>query len=59
LLTGFGQAHHGEILRQASVLADDNKLRPILNQQRFSENEIAAAHALVEAGALGKVVVEF
>jgi NADPH2:quinone reductase len=59
LLTGFGQGHHGEILRQASVLADADKLRPILNQQRFSENDIAAAHAVVEAGTLGKVVVEF
>jgi NADPH2:quinone reductase len=59
LLTGFGQAHHGEILQQASVLADAHQLRPILNQQRFSANEIAAAHAVVETGALGKVVVEF
>jgi NADPH:quinone reductase len=59
LLTGFGHAHHGKILRQASVLADANQLRPILNQQRFSANDIAAAHAMVETGALGKVVVEF
>jgi NADPH:quinone reductase len=41
------------------VLADAHQLRPILNQQRFSANEIAAAHAVVETGALGKVVVEF
>jgi NADPH2:quinone reductase len=59
LLTGFGQAHHGEILRQASLLADAGKLRPILNQRRFSANDIAAAHTVVETGALGKVVVEF
>jgi NADPH2:quinone reductase len=59
LLTGIGQAHHGGILRQASLLADAGKLRPILNQQRFSANDIAAAHAVVETGALGKVVVEF
>lgn len=58
LLTGFGQAHHGEILRQAAALSDAGKLKPLLNAQRFSSADIAAAHALVESGALGKVVVE-
>lgn len=58
LLTGRGQARHGRILREAAALADDGKLRPILNSQRFSPAEIDAAHALVEAGAFGKVVVE-
>jgi NADPH2:quinone reductase len=58
LLTGFGQAHHGEILRQAAALADDGKLRPLMNQERFGVGDIGAAHALVEAGALGKVVVD-
>jgi NADPH:quinone reductase-like Zn-dependent oxidoreductase len=61
LLTGFGQAHHGEILREVSSLADANKLRPLLNKQHFTSNsaDIAAAHALVESGALGKVVIDF
>lgn len=58
LLTGLGQAHHGEILREAAALADADKLRPLLNKQRFSSAEIDAAHALVESGALGKVVVD-
>lgn len=58
LLTGFGQAHHGEILREAAVLADEGKLRPLLNDKRFSGSDIDAAHALVESGAVGKVVVE-
>jgi hypothetical protein len=34
-------------------------LKPLLNDQRFSPATIAAAHALVESGTLGKVVVEF
>ena len=36
-------------------------LVPLLefNQQRFSSAEIDSAHALVESGALGKVVVKF
>lgn len=58
LLTGFGQAHHGEILREAAVLVDSGKLKPLLNKQLFSAAEIDAAHALVESGALGKVVVD-
>jgi NADPH:quinone reductase-like Zn-dependent oxidoreductase len=58
LLTGFGQAHHGEILREAAVLVDAGKVRPLMNQQRFRAADIAAAHVAVEVGALGKVVVE-
>jgi NADPH:quinone reductase-like Zn-dependent oxidoreductase len=59
LLTGFGQAHHGEILREAAALADGGKLKPLLNQQVFTPTDIAAAHALVESGSLGKVVIDF
>ncbi len=58
LLTGDGRVHHGEILTQAATLAEQGKLRPLLNQQRFSTADIAAAHALVESGSLGKGVVE-
>jgi NADPH:quinone reductase-like Zn-dependent oxidoreductase len=58
LLTGLGQAHHGEILREAASLADSGKLRPLLNQQYFSAAEIDAAYALVTSGAVGKVVVD-
>jgi NADPH:quinone reductase len=59
LLTGVGQAHHGEILREVAALADSGKLKPLLNELQFSPAEIAEAHALVESGAVGKVVVEF
>src|SRR5580658_5258737 len=58
LLTGEGRAHHGEILAQAATLAEQNKLKPLLNQRKFSVEEIEAAHAAVEAGSEGKVVVE-
>jgi NADPH2:quinone reductase len=58
LLTGEGRAHHGEILAKAAGLAEAGKLRPLLSEHHFSTSEIAAAHALVESGALGKVVVE-
>jgi NADPH:quinone reductase len=59
LLSGIGRAHHGEILREAAALADAGRLKPLLNDQHFSPATIAAAHALVESGAVGKVVVEF
>jgi NADPH2:quinone reductase len=58
LISGEGRAHHGKILARAAALAETGKLRPILNERRFSVEDIAAAHALVEAGSLGKVVVE-
>lgn len=58
LITGESRAHHGEILAQAAALAEAGKLRPLLNERRFSIADIDAAHALVESGALGKVVVE-
>jgi NADPH2:quinone reductase len=57
LITGEGRAHHGEILAQATALADAGKLRPLLNEQQFSPTNLAAAYAQVEAGSLGKVVV--
>jgi NADPH:quinone reductase-like Zn-dependent oxidoreductase len=59
LITGQGRAHHGEILTQAARLAEAGKLKPLMSEQCFSTADIAAAHALVESGALGKVVVEF
>ena len=58
LLTGEGRAHHGEILAKAAKLVEAGKLRPLLNERRFSSTEIEAAHALVESASLGKVVVE-
>jgi NADPH:quinone reductase len=59
LLTGRNLAHHGEILSQAAALVDGGKLRPHLNERHFTPGDITAAHALVESGATGKVVVEF
>lgn len=58
LLTGVGRANHGEILRRAAALADAGQLKPLLNERRFSPSEITAAHSLVAAGSLGKVVID-
>jgi NADPH:quinone reductase-like Zn-dependent oxidoreductase len=58
LLSGVGQAHHGEILRRTAECVDAGKLTPLLNERRFSGQDIADAYATVEAGSTGKVVVE-
>ncbi len=58
LLTREGRAHHGEILRRAAELADEGKLTPVLNKRQFSSSEIATAHAELEHGSLGKVVID-
>jgi NADPH:quinone reductase len=58
LLTGVQRAHHGEILRRATELAEQNQLKPLLAEQRFGEDEIADAYDAVAKGSKGKVVVE-
>jgi len=58
LISGESRAHHGEILAQAAALAEAGKLIPLLNEHSFSIHEIGAAHALMESGAPGKIVVE-
>ena len=59
LLTGEDRAHQGRILAKAAEFAEAGKLKPLLSEQRFSAQDIGRAHALVAAGTVGKVVVEF
>jgi NADPH2:quinone reductase len=59
LLTGEYRAHHGRILTEAAVLADEGKLRPNLDRHGFSVEDLEAAHALVATGSEGRVVVDF
>jgi NADPH2:quinone reductase len=58
LLTGFGRANHGDILRQAAVLIDTGKLRPLMNNRGFSRETISEAFQCVASGVEGKVVVD-
>ncbi|WP_213805085.1 zinc-dependent alcohol dehydrogenase family protein [Granulicella sp. dw_53] len=58
LISGESRAHQGKILADAGALAEAGGLKPMLSDQRFSIAEIGAAHALVESGVAGKVVVE-
>ena len=59
MLTGRGRLHHGDILREATKLAEAGKLRPLLSKERFTFETALQAHAAVETGkTVGKVVVE-
>jgi NADPH:quinone reductase len=58
LLTGEGKAHHGEILREATRLAEAGMLKPLVDSHCFSLDDVDAAHALVEGRQTqGKVVI--
>lgn len=59
MLTGRGREHHGQIMREASDLADAGTLRPLLDPRRFTLDTVTDAHAAVETGrTTGKVVVD-
>jgi NADPH2:quinone reductase len=59
LLTGEGRAHHGEIMAEATRLAEAGKLTPRLDPRRFTFGDVADAHAAItDRSAKGKLVVE-
>jgi NADPH2:quinone reductase len=56
LITGKGRERHGEILREITRLVESGKVRPLLDESRFTIDGVGAAHARLETGqALGKV----
>ncbi len=58
LITGEGRAHHGDILREATSLADAGKLRPLIDSNKFTFAQANEAHALFESGKhVGKIVL--
>lgn len=59
LLTGIGRSHHGDILREATKLAEAGGLVPRLDPQRYGLGDIEAAYqAVADRTAQGKVVIE-
>lgn len=59
LLTGEYRERHGEIMAQATQLAEAGLLKPLMDPGRFSLEDVNAAHARVASGqAQGKVVVD-
>ncbi|HVJ55326.1 MAG TPA: zinc-dependent alcohol dehydrogenase family protein [Aliidongia sp.] len=59
LLTGIGREHHGDIMREATRLADSGQLSVIVDPRNFTLETASEAHAAIENGnARGKLVIE-
>jgi NADPH:quinone reductase len=59
LISGKGRAHHGQILREASWLAEAGLLLPMLDKRRYTLATIDEAYeALASRGVAGKLVVD-
>ena len=59
LLTGEGRAHHGDILRHASRLAEAGQIRPHMDPRHFTLQSVAEAYAaLTTRSARGKLAVD-
>ncbi len=60
MLYDAGRSAHGEILRAAAQLVDEGELRPLIDEQIFTVDEVGAAHTKLERGAaIGKIVVRW
>jgi NADPH:quinone reductase len=59
MLRGPGRDRHGRILRSLARLADGGKLRPLLDDSRFTLATAPDAHRRLESGkARGKIVID-
>ena len=58
MLSGKERARHGQILREARILIEADKLKPMMHHEEFRIEQAAAAYAtLGDAKNRGKVVV--
>ena len=58
MLHSIGRAEHGEILAKLAQMADEGKLKPIVDEPNFTLEQIGQAHDRLASGdAVGKVVV--
>jgi len=58
MLHDVGRAHHGDVLRTVARQVDDGRLTPLVDDRRFTFDEIGDAHAYAEAKKqIGKVAV--
>ncbi len=59
LLTGEGRAHHGEILAEATRLAEAGQLVPSLDSRRFTLETVGEAYRAISGGtAKGKLSID-
>lgn len=58
LLHNVQRERHGQILTEIAKLVDNGDIRPLIDEQAFTFEEISEAHKKVEAGKqIGKIVV--
>ena len=59
MLHNVKREEHAEILRNVTQIVESGGLKPVLDEKRYSLEEVGQAHARLESGhAMGKVVVE-
>ena len=59
MLHNFKREEHGKILRKLTEVVELGHLKPVLDEQSFTLEEVGKAHARLESGkAMGKVVIE-
>jgi len=59
MLHKFRRAEHGQILSQLAELVEQGALRPVVDDNQFSLEQVGLAHERLASGqAMGKVVVE-
>lgn len=59
MLHNFQREKHAEILRHVAQIVDAGGLKPVLDEQNYSLEDVGRAHARLESGqAMGKVVIE-
>ncbi|GAA3935961.1 zinc-binding dehydrogenase [Chitinophaga oryziterrae] len=59
LLTGEGREHHGEIMREATKMAEAGLLKPLLDPRRFTLETVNDAYDVIEnKTGNGKLVVD-
>lgn len=59
MITGKGRKHHGEIMEEATKLAEAGKLIPLVDERAFTLATANEAHEILENGkANGKLVID-
>lgn len=59
MLHNHKREQHSHILRELAKIVEAGKLRPILDENRFTLEQVGAAHARLSSGAgMGKVVID-
>ncbi|QDV69390.1 Zinc-type alcohol dehydrogenase-like protein [Rosistilla carotiformis] len=59
MLHNFRREQHAEILRDLTQICETGGLKPVLDEEQFSLEQVGQAYARLESGkAMGKVVVE-